>query len=225
MNENRLQTLAFSGVLLAHVGVGALLVGIAQARDVVVPPKVESLTMISLAPAPQPAPRPAPEPQKRPEPKPAPHKVAQKAPKPQAPKLLTARAPAATATPTFTAPAEPAPAPQSAPAAAGGEKADKPVAVTPPTHRGGYLNNPRPAYPPLSLELGEEGKVLMRVLVSAAGRAESVEVAKSSGFPRLDRAARTAVQEWRFTPARRGDEPISFTYTFAVDFSIKQTQP
>ncbi|AXK40828.1 energy transducer TonB [Crenobacter cavernae] len=97
--------------------------------------------------------------------------------------------------------------------------------MTPPTHKGGYLNNPRPAYPPLSVELGEEGKVLLRVHVSVDGRAESADVERSSGFPRLDRAALTAVRGWRFVPARRGDEPIAFTYTVPLDFSIKkQTQ-
>ncbi|WP_205694469.1 energy transducer TonB [Crenobacter cavernae] len=219
-----MQTVTFGGVLLAHVGLGALLVSLAHARETITPPKVESLTMVSVAlstPAPTP---PAPEPVKKPDPRPTP-KV-KTPPKPNTPKLLTAKAPAPAATKAFTAPSEPAPAPSAPPAGAtGGEKADKPAAVTPPTHRGGYLNNPRPAYPPLSLEMGEEGKVQMRVLVGADGRPESVEVAKSSGFPRLDRAALTAVRGWRFVPAKRGDEAISFTYTFAVDFSIKQTQP
>ncbi|WP_220272026.1 energy transducer TonB [Crenobacter cavernae] len=219
-----MQTVTFGGVLLAHVGLGALLVSLAHARETITPPKVESLTMVSVAPStPAPTP-PAPEPVKKPDPRPTP-KV-KTPPKPNTPKLLTAKAPVPAATKTFTAPPEPAPAPSAPPAGAtSGEKADKPAAVTPPTHKGGYLNNPRPAYPPLSVELGEEGKVLLRVHVSVDGRAESADVERSSGFPRLDRAALTAVRGWRFVPARRGDEPIAFTYTVPLDFSIKkQTQ-
>ena len=93
--------------------------------------------------------------------------------------------------------------------------------IIPATHIGGHLNNPHPPYPPLSLENDEKGSVGLRVQVSAEGRAMSVEVSKSSGFPRLDRAAKTAVEKYRFRPATRGGVPIPFTYTFSINFSFK----
>jgi protein TonB len=46
-----------------------------------------------------------------------------------------------------------------------------------------YLHNPAPAYPPAARRNGEEGRVLLRVLVSAAGQAEAVDIQHSSGFP------------------------------------------
>lgn len=92
--------------------------------------------------------------------------------------------------------------------------------LVPATHLGGHLNNPRPPYPPMSLELGEEGVVGLRVAVTADGRAQSVTVVKRSGYPRLDRAAKTAVEKYRFRPATRGGTPIPYNYTFSVTFSL-----
>ncbi|MBP6861947.1 MAG: energy transducer TonB [Neisseriaceae bacterium] len=92
--------------------------------------------------------------------------------------------------------------------------------VTQPTHIGGHLNNPQPPYPPQSEEAEEEGSVGLRVRVEANGRASDVQLAKSSGYPRLDRSALRTVRGWRFTPATRGGEPIPYNYTFSVQFKL-----
>jgi TonB family protein len=62
-------------------------------------------------------------------------------------------------------------------------------------------SNPRPEYPAISRRLGEQGVVVLRVLVSAQGSAQSVEIKSSSGSPTLDRAAVAAISRWRFSPA------------------------
>ncbi|MXR35919.1 TonB family protein [Neisseriaceae bacterium B2N2-7] len=98
------------------------------------------------------------------------------------------------------------------------------ASLTLPQYRGDYLHNPKPAYPPLSLELGEQGTAEFRVEVSASGEALSVELAKSSGYPRLDRAAREAVQRWRFLPARRGTQAVAHSFVVPVNFSLKSAQ-
>ncbi|WP_199054379.1 energy transducer TonB [Aquitalea sp. ASV15] len=93
--------------------------------------------------------------------------------------------------------------------------------VQEPLYRGGYLNNPKPIYPPLSIEMEETGTVRLRVQVSAQGLPLAVELEQTSGFPRLDRAALTAVRGWKFTPAKRGDEAIPYTFIVPVQFSLK----
>jgi protein TonB len=80
-----------------------------------------------------------------------------------------------------------------------------PAKATPARYDADYLDNPRPAYPLLSRRLKEEGRVMIRVLVSPEGQVVQLDVAQSSGFPRLDQAARAAVSRWRFVPARLGD--------------------
>ena len=66
-----------------------------------------------------------------------------------------------------------------------------------------YLTNPKPGYPPLSRRLGEQGVVVLSVLVGEGGDVQKLEVAKSSGSARLDEAASRAVQSWRFAPGKR----------------------
>jgi protein TonB len=91
-------------------------------------------------------------------------------------------------------------------------------ALTPPVFNANYLENPPPPYPQLSRRNGETGRVLLRVFVSAEGRAERVEINKSSGFDRLDSAARSAVSGWRFVPARRGSERVAAWVLIPVSF-------
>jgi protein TonB len=84
-----------------------------------------------------------------------------------------------------------------------------------------YLDNPKPAYPHASRRLGEEGKVVLRVFVSAEGEAKLVEVKHSSGFQRLDQAAEEAVARWRFVPAKRGEQAVTAWVVVPIVFSLK----
>lgn len=63
-----------------------------------------------------------------------------------------------------------------------------------------YLQNPAPTYPALSRRMREEGRVVLRVTINTQGKPEQVDISKSSGFPRLDEAARAAVRGWLFKP-------------------------
>ena len=138
-----------------------------------------------------------------PEPKP-PRPVLREAPLVQVPVPPIAIAPEIVVAP----PPEPRPTisgPITPPAAAPERVAQ---AVEPPRFDMSYLRNPAPTYPSTSRRLREEGRVMLSVLVSASGEAETVEVRTSSGSERLDRAAIDAVRRWRFAPARRGSQAI-----------------
>ena len=75
--------------------------------------------------------------------------------------------------------------------------------ITLPNTKASYLNNPQPETPYTSRTRGENGLVILNVLVSAKGFADSVNVRKSSGYPRLDEAALVAVKNWKFVPGTR----------------------
>ena len=109
------------------------------------------------------------------------------------------------------APAQEAPRPSPAPVAA---------PVTPPRSDAAYLNNPRPAYPLAARRRGDQGTVLIRVVVTADGLAANVNVEKTSGHPSLDEAALTAVKSWRFVPARQGGQAIESPYVVPVVFKL-----
>ena len=100
--------------------------------------------------------------------------------------------------------------------------ASKPaLPVTQPIFNADYLENPAPAYPPLSRRTGEQGRVTLRVLVNASGRADDAQVRASSGSARLDDSARSAGLQWKFVPAKRGDEPVPAWVLIPITFRLE----
>jgi protein TonB len=93
--------------------------------------------------------------------------------------------------------------------------------IVPPNFNADYLHNPAPAYPPVARRLGEQGRVVLRVLVTADGQPEQVEVRTSSGSPRLDAAALETVRRWRFVPARQGDRPLAAWVLVPISFRLE----
>jgi protein TonB len=159
---------------------------------------------------PPPTPNPAPRRPAKPRPavaKPAPPKPIEPRPAEQSPALAGAAA-------------SPTPAAPATAAAQTAASADEP-ALTAPRFDAAYLNNPPPAYPPLSRRLGEQGRVLVRVFVDPSGAPVQVELRESSGHPRLDDAAAAAVRRWRFVPARRGDEPVGAWVLVPISFNLR----
>jgi periplasmic protein TonB len=57
-----------------------------------------------------------------------------------------------------------------------------------------------PQYPKRSEEKGEEGTVVFRFLVGTDGRVQTAQLVRSSGFERLDDAAKEAFMKCTFTP-------------------------
>lgn len=96
-----------------------------------------------------------------------------------------------------------------------------PPAVTLPEFNAAYLDNPPPAYPAQSKRRHEEGKVLLRVYVNAAGTAEKVELHASSGWPRLDHAALETVRSWRFVPAKQGNKAVAAWVIVPINFTVE----
>jgi len=67
----------------------------------------------------------------------------------------------------------------------------------------------RPPYPALSFASGEAGVVLLRFLVDPDGKVMESAIARSSGYWRLDEAARTALALCKFEPAMLDGKPTS----------------
>lgn len=93
--------------------------------------------------------------------------------------------------------------------------------ITLPRFNADYLNNPPPVYPVLARRLGEQGRVMLRVLVRADGAPAEIAINRSSGSSRLDRAALEAVRRWRFIPARRGDTPVAAPVLVPISFTLE----
>ena len=83
------------------------------------------------------------------------------------------------------------------------------------------FRNREPIYPNEAARLSQHGLVVVQALVSPDGHAEAVEIARSSGYPLLDKAARDAVITWHFRPAIEGGVPVQSTIPIAIDFTLK----
>jgi TonB family protein len=84
----------------------------------------------------------------------------------------------------------------------------------------GYAKNPKPVYPQEAREKGYQGEVLLRVEVLSNGQVGQVEVKRSTGYEVLDQSALTAVKQWKFIPARRGEVPIPVWVNIPIKFQL-----
>lgn len=196
-------------VVALHVaGLWALQAGLLRrAVEVIVPVAVlsEFVTppaplepLIPPAPPAPPAPAPAPP---RPTRQPRAPAPPPRLPAPPMPVAIADPAPAPSAPVGVIAPQPPAP-PIGAPVASSAAPPAPPAPTAGAQSPGGarHFDNPEPPYPALSRRLGEEGTVLLNVLIGADGLPQKVEIKQSSGFERLDRQALNTVSHWRFAP-------------------------
>jgi protein TonB len=82
-------------------------------------------------------------------------------------------------------------------------------------------NCEKPDYPSASRRLEEEGTVSLRFLVGVDGKVIQAEVEKSSGYRRLDEAARAGLAKCQFKPATVDGKPeqgwASMKYTWRLE--------
>ncbi len=122
-------------------------------------------------------------------------------------------------------PSEPLPSPSRSPSA---EEETKQVAEYPPLSEGEvvlirpkYAENPKPLYPREAREKGFQGEVVLKVEILSSGLVGQVEVKKSSGHEILDRSALSAVKQWKFFPAKRGENAIASWVNIPVKFQLQ----
>lgn len=142
--------------------------------------------------------------------------VAPPKPKPPQPR------PAAAPRPTTQAAATTAPSPDTGNASLTQQQAASSSSPIVFEGRPRYRIPPTPAvYPPRSIELGQQGEVLVRVRLEPDGAAAEIVLWRSSSFPLLDRAALTAVRGWHFLPAIRDGRPVAAWVEIPVRFHLR----
>ena len=187
--------LGLAGVVVLH----ALLFWAIQAgltRTVIqkMPTVVQALLLEEIKPSLPPLPSPPPEP------------TPPKTPPPQTP-LPTFVPPAVTAAlsapPNAIAAVSPALAPAETTPSAAPAASPAPVARAPVRTAAGVnmAQCQKPEYPSASRRMEEEGTVTLRFLVDTDGKVIQAEIEKSSGYKRLDEAARAGLSKCQFKPA------------------------
>ena len=61
---------------------------------------------------------------------------------------------------------------------------------------------------------------MLRVFVTPEGTAGEVRIQSSSGSPLFDEAALEAVRQWRFVPARQGDNAVAAWVQVPIVFRL-----
>jgi periplasmic protein TonB len=180
------------------------------------PPATETTATEPPPPTPLPTP-PEPEQEAQPVPTEPPPPVQKPSPK----RPATARArhapspPNASQTPPHTA----AQSEQASPAV-GSAGPTVTAAIVPPRPVAGMETNRAPIYPEIARRRGEEGRVMLRVDVSADGMPLDVSVAGTSGHPSLDSAALLAVRQWRFIPATQAGRSVAAVADVPIRFHL-----
>jgi len=215
-----------AGAVLLH-GVMAIVIWRSSTLPAIPPEPAPLMVSLITNDVVQVAPPKPPEPEP---PKPTPVKPVMAPPKVQPAVLASNRAPAPQdmQVPAVPEPAPPAPPPPveampTAPVTTAPESTTPPPPKVLPSSAVGFLVRPSAVYPPASLELGESGTVTMMLLIDEQGRPKDVQVTKSSGYPRLDRAAVAAVREARFKLySRVGVEAaVMFTHRITLKLEVR----
>ncbi|GAU01082.1 cell envelope biogenesis protein TonB [Burkholderia stabilis] len=215
------------GVLAAH----AIMLTAAWLHRNALPPKsveVQSITAQLITPAPiaqqvaaesipQPAPpKPVPRVKPKVEPKPVP-KAAKPTPQPVAQSPAPSPTPAPAAADPTPAPAAPAPA---APAATPGPARETMQVSAPKNVPTLQCNFVKPDYPSMSRRRGESGTAYVHFVVGVTGKIESIDLQKSSGYPRLDDAALDAMRSTTCRPYIENGQAIRAARTQPYSFGL-----
>jgi protein TonB len=99
-----------------------------------------------------------------------------------------------------------------------------PVSKAEPVRTSAVVNSAnceKPEYPSASRRMEEEGTVSLRFLIGPDGKVIQSEIEKSSGFKRLDEAARAGLSRCQFRPATVDGKPeqawASMKYTWRLE--------
>ena len=76
-------------------------------------------------------------------------------------------------------------------------------------------------YPSFSKRSGEQGTVVVRLIIDETGSVEDVALLQSSAFPRLDRAASEIGKRYRFKPFLVNGSPQRISTNLLIKFNLK----
>jgi len=78
-----------------------------------------------------------------------------------------------------------------------------------------------PVYPKNLRERDIEGKVIVKLLIDKEGKVQEIQIFESSGYKMFDQIAIKAVRQWRFKPARKGNQQRVSWVLIPINFQIK----
>ena len=80
-------------------------------------------------------------------------------------------------------------------------------------------------YPPLARDAGEEGTVVLSLVVAPGGEVREAAVERRAPRPEFEAAALRVVSRMRFTPARHGAAPVATRVSVPIRFALGSEYP
>ena len=84
--------------------------------------------------------------------------------------------------------------------------------------QGYLLHRVEPTYPVIAKNVGVQGEVLIKAIISTEGKIEQAKVI--SGSPLLSPAALDAIRQWRYRPYLLNDKPVEVETEITVNFYL-----
>jgi protein TonB len=84
-----------------------------------------------------------------------------------------------------------------------------------------YQPDADPYYPSFSKRAGEQGEVVVRLIIDETGVVEDARLLQSSSYPRLDRAAMEIGKRYRFKPYLINGSPTKISTNLLIKFNLK----
>ena len=84
-----------------------------------------------------------------------------------------------------------------------------------------YQPDADPYYPSFSKRAGEQGEVVVRLIINESGEVEDTRLLQSSSYPRLDRAAIEIGKRYRFKPYLINGSPAKISTNLLIKFNLK----
>ena len=76
-------------------------------------------------------------------------------------------------------------------------------------------------YPSFSKRSGEQGAVVVRLIIDDLGSVEDVQILQSSSFPRLDRAGTEIGKNYKFKPTLLNGKAVRVSTNLLIKFNLK----
>ncbi|HKR84117.1 MAG TPA: energy transducer TonB [Terriglobales bacterium] len=95
----------------------------------------------------------------------------------------------------------------------------KPVRIS-RSMQGYLLRRVEPTYPTMAKNVGVQGQVLIRAIISTEGKIEQAKVI--SGSPLLSPAALDAIRQWLYRPYLLNDKPVEVETEITVNFYLNR---
>lgn len=83
---------------------------------------------------------------------------------------------------------------------------------------GNLIHRVEPQYPPIAKQLGIQGAVIVKAVISREGSIEQAQVISGQGM--LSNAALDAIRQWKYRPYYLNNEPIEVETQITVNFIL-----